>query len=90
MDQEADQLFADIPLTFEAGRYHSWVINRNSINKELNITAIDDSDNIMAISHVSKPHYGIQFHPESIMTPYGRKIVSNWINIVNKRKGIDH
>ena len=61
------------------GRYHSWVIDQHTLPKELKITALDDSGMIMAISHIDYDVNGVQFHPESILTPQGEKIISNWL-----------
>lgn len=73
-------IFKDIPNSFMAGRYHSWVAHKSSFPKELVITATDDKDQIMAFEHKDLPIYGIQFHPESIMTPHGKKMLENFIN----------
>ena len=73
---KADMLFANIPERFEAGRYHSWVIDNPGI---LEVIAEDDDKNIMAVKHPQFNVYGVQFHPESIMTPEGMNIISNWI-----------
>lgn len=73
---KADMLFDNIPELFEAGRYHSWVIDNPGI---LEVIAEDDDKNIMAVKHPQWNVYGVQFHPESIMTPEGMNIMSNWI-----------
>ncbi|MFZ1703017.1 MAG: aminodeoxychorismate/anthranilate synthase component II [Saprospiraceae bacterium] len=72
-------LFKDLPPTFEAGRYHSWVINPNEIRLPLIVTAKDEDGQIMAIQHKTHEVYGVQFHPESIMTPLGHKMIQNFI-----------
>lgn len=75
-----DSLFKDVPQSFMAGRYHSWVADKNSLPAELKITAVDPSGEIMALSHRKFNVKGVQFHPESIMTPYGNLIIKNWID----------
>lgn len=79
---EEETLFKDIPSTFSAGRYHSWVIDKETIPKELKITAVDENGEIMAIAHRDYSLKAVQFHPESILTEYGRKIIENlfWQN----------
>ncbi len=72
-------IFKEVPETFEAGRYHSWVINKKTLPKELLITASDDEGQIMAIHHKNYPVYGVQFHPESIMTPHGKTMIANFL-----------
>ena len=74
----AEPLFRDLPATFQAGRYHSWVVRRDSLPDSLRITALDDQGQIMAFRHGSYNLRGVQFHPESIMTEHGRKMLENW------------
>jgi len=76
-----DKLFNDVPAKFEAGRYHSWVVNKKDLPSSLRITALDDEGMIMALSHVEYDVKGVQFHPESVMTEYGKKILLNWLEI---------
>jgi len=76
-----DDLFTNIPPEFNAGRYHSWVVNKESLPDCLEITAEDNEGTIMALRHRSDDVKGLQFHPESIMTPHGKQMISNWINI---------
>lgn len=73
-------LFKGLPNEFHAGRYHSWVIDEVYLPNEFVITAKDEQGNIMAMQHNGLPLYGIQFHPESIMTEHGETILRNWIN----------
>ncbi|GAK97252.1 anthranilate synthase [Nonlabens tegetincola] len=77
-----DELFKDIPSQFDAGRYHSWVAKKESFPDELQITATDENNQIMALRHSTLPIYGVQFHPESIMTPHGKKMLANFLNII--------
>lgn len=60
------------------GRYHSWVLNREKLPSSLITTSEDESGNIMSLKHLSLPIYGIQYHPESVMTPEGKKILQNF------------
>ncbi len=74
-------LFDNIEERFKAGRYHSWVINPDSISEApLEVTCVDDEGNIMGIRHKTLNIRGVQFHPESVMTPEGRKIISNFLD----------
>jgi len=75
-----DILFKNIPKTLNVGRYHSWVVNKNSFPKELEITATDESGNIMALRHKTLDVRGVQFHPESVLTEYGLEMMKNWMN----------
>ncbi|MDX1666835.1 MAG: aminodeoxychorismate/anthranilate synthase component II [Saprospiraceae bacterium] len=75
-----DVLFSDIPSSFEAGRYHSWVVDRNSLPAALEITAVDDKNVIMAMRHRDYDIWGVQFHPESIMTRQGLKMLENFFS----------
>ena len=74
-----DTFFDGIPQLFDAGRYHSWVVKKSNLANCFNITAIDDSENIMAIKHKQFDLRGVQFHPESIMTEFGSKMIANWL-----------
>ena len=75
-------LFNDLKSPFKATRYHSLIIDKISISKNLNITAKTKDGVIMGIQHVRLPFYGVQFHPESIATEYGHKIVKNFLNCI--------
>lgn len=72
-------LFDGIPEIFEAGRYHSWVVNPNNLPSCFRIEATDQNGQIMAISHKDFDVCGVQFHPESILTPVGKQIIFNWL-----------
>lgn len=78
IDHDGSELFLNIPTPFEAGRYHSLITNLSD-TQNLKITALSQDDEIMAIQHLKYPVYGVQFHPESILTPHGPKIVENFI-----------
>jgi anthranilate synthase component II len=75
-----ETLFDDLPKSFEVGRYHSWVINSEHFPTDLEITSIDENGQIMSIRHRKFDVKGVQFHPESVLTPNGKKILENWIN----------
>lgn len=74
-------VYKDVPQNFEAGRYHSLVIERKSCPAELEITSTTDEDVIMGVRHKTYPIEGIQFHPESILTPQGENIIKNWLEL---------
>lgn len=77
---EDDKLFAELPERIDTGRYHSWVIDKTTIPTELVITATDDEGEVMAIRHKQFDVCGVQFHPESLLTPNGLKVIENWVN----------
>lgn len=72
-------LFAGLPAEIEVGRYHSWVISEEGFPKDLEITARDANNYIMALQHKKYDVQGVQFHPESVLTPVGEKILRNWL-----------
>lgn len=72
-------LFRDMPDTFEVGRYHSWVVEKDGFPESLEITAEDDNGLVMALQHRTFDVQGVQFHPESVLTPVGEKIMRNWL-----------
>ncbi len=74
-----DPIFNGIPTHFEVGRYHSWVVSKEGLPDCLEVTAASPDGNIMALRHKDYPVHGIQFHPESVLTPLGRLIVKNWL-----------
>ncbi|MBI5376773.1 MAG: aminodeoxychorismate/anthranilate synthase component II [Candidatus Schekmanbacteria bacterium] len=74
-------VFNNIPNPFEATRYHSLVINRKSLPSELIVTATADDGEIMGIVHKKYKIYGVQFHPESILTDYGKKLLKNFLDL---------
>ncbi len=72
-------VFHDLKSPFNATRYHSLIVEKKSISNDLEITARTDENVIMGIKHKKLPFYGVQFHPESIATEYGHKILKNFI-----------
>lgn len=76
---QQDLLFEGLPQQFETGRYHSWVVDRETFPEALEITAIDDDGFVMALRHRHYNVRGVQFHPESVMTPDGVKMLENWL-----------
>ncbi len=75
-----EPLFKDIPEAFEIGRYHSWVVSPEDFPEELEITSIDENGQIMSLRHKTYDVRGVQFHPESVLTPEGKKMIRNWVN----------
>jgi len=74
-------LFVGLPETFEVGRYHSWVVDKEGFPEALEITAEDENGFIMALQHKTYDVQGVQFHPESVLTPDGEKIMRNWLSV---------
>jgi anthranilate synthase component 2 len=74
-----DPIFAGLPQRITMGRYHSWVVSKDGLPSCLEITAESDEGQIMALRHREYDIHGIQFHPESVLTPEGRKIIENFL-----------
>lgn len=74
------RLFNGLPDQLEVGRYHSWVVDEKTLPSSLTVTAKDDNGYIMALQHQQYDVSGVQFHPESVLTPQGEKIIRNWLN----------
>ncbi|OQP65118.1 anthranilate synthase component II [Niastella populi] len=74
-----NSLFEGLPNEFEVGRYHSWVVSEEGFPEELEITARDANNFIMALQHRQYDVQGVQFHPESVLTPKGEDILRNWL-----------
>ncbi|HRB69233.1 MAG TPA: gamma-glutamyl-gamma-aminobutyrate hydrolase family protein [Chitinophagales bacterium] len=72
-------LFKNIDKQFQSGRYHSWAIK--DVKLPLVVTAIDDDNIVQAIKHEHFNVRGVQFHPESVMTPQGKKMIENWMKL---------
>ncbi len=76
---ETDPLFEGMNKNFKVGRYHSWIVSREAFPENLKITAVDDDGKIMALAHRNYDVRGVQFHPESVLTPQGGRIIKNWL-----------
>ena len=76
----SDYIFDNLSDSIKVGRYHSWVVGKEDFPAELEVTAVSDEGQIMALKHRVYDVHGIQFHPESILTPEGRTIIRNFIN----------
>lgn len=76
-----DPLYAGLPIKFEGGRYHSWAVSKEGLPDDLYITSEDEKGMIMGMSHQKYDVRGVQYHPESVLTEHGLKIIENWLNI---------
>lgn len=76
-----DPIFRDLPNRIKMGRYHSWVVSKDNLPASLEITAESDEGQIMGLRHKQYDIHGIQFHPESVLTPDGKTIVDNWLRL---------
>ena len=74
-----DVIFDGLDKRIEIGRYHSWVVDRSGFPDCLDVTAVSDDGCIMGLKHKNYDIHGIQFHPESVLTPDGKKMVKNWL-----------
>lgn len=79
-------VFRGLPSPFNAGRYHSLVIEKRSLPSELEVTGWTEEDEIMAVRHRSLDVEGVQFHPESILTEHGKALLGNWVNRLTTRR----
>lgn len=75
-----DISFKGLPDELEVGRYHSWVVDASSIPDKLQVSSVDAKGNVMALYHKSHDVRGVQFHPESVLTPRGKEIIANFLN----------
>lgn len=73
-----DVLFKNMPKTFDVGRYHSWVVE-NPLPEDLLVTSVDENGQVMSLRHKKYDVCGVQYHPESVLTPLGKTILKNWI-----------
>lgn len=76
-----DPIFEGLPKRIEIGRYHSWVVDKSGFPDCLDITAVSDDGQIMGLKHKNYDIRGIQFHPESVLTPDGKKMIQNWLEL---------
>jgi len=74
-----DYIYKNIPKEIEVGRYHSWVVSNKHVPRDLVVTSLDDQGEIMSMKHLTYDVRGVQFHPESVLTPYGKQIIENWV-----------
>jgi len=77
-----NDVFKDLPSELDAGRYHSWVVDNEDFPDDLEITARDENGLIMGLRHKTFDVQGVQFHPESVLTPDGEKMIRNWLGTV--------
>lgn len=78
---QEDPLFHNLPMKFTVARYHSWSVERQSINGQLTLIAEDETGRVMGIKHNEYSVYGLQFHPESIITEHGIALMENWLSL---------
>lgn len=76
---EDDILFRHLPRNLEVGRYHSWAVEKKTLPDCLTVTAVDEEGMIMALAHKTYDVRGVQFHPESVLTPEGEQMLKNWL-----------
>jgi len=76
-----EYLFNGVPAEFDAGRYHSWVVEPDTLPRDLEVTVENDEGYIMAIRHRQHDVRGVQFHPESVLTEYGGMMIKNWLMV---------
>jgi anthranilate synthase component 2 len=84
---EEDVLFNGLDKKIEVGRYHSWAAEKSTLPECLTITAVDEEGMIMALAHKTYDVRGVQFHPESVLTPKGEQMLKNWLTSPNPSKG---
>lgn len=77
----SDAIFKGLPERIDVARYHSLIADIDTIPEELSVISVDDNNEVMAVKHRKHPIYGLQFHPESILTPDGRVILKNFLEI---------
>jgi anthranilate synthase component 2 len=75
------RIFTGLPETLETGRYHSWIVDGNAFPDELEITALDEEGHIMALKHKQFDVHGVQFHPESVLTPHGKEMMAQFLKM---------
>lgn len=80
----SDNLFKNIPKQFNVGRYHSWVVANKQFPTDLVITSVDENSQVMSLKHKKHNIYGVQFHPESILTEFGKELIINFLDIENR------
>lgn len=86
---EGDGLFQGLPSPFEAGRYHSLIV-QEPLPPELRVTALTETGEVMALQHREFPLYGVQFHPESVLTPNGKQLLKNFVENAKSDLHVDY
>jgi len=84
---EKTDLYRGMKNPFPGGRYHSLVVIRSTLPPELVVDAVSEDDEIMGMHHSGHPTFGVQFHPESVLTPSGKRLLKNFLQIVDEWKG---
>ena len=74
-------LFNELPNTFDVGRYHSWIVKNEDLPECFEITSYDNEGQIMSMKHKDYDVESVQFHPESVLTPFGEKMIENWLGL---------
>ena len=77
--EQSTTLFDGLPDSFSVGRYHSWIVNQEDLPECLHVTSYDDNGMIMSMKHTEFDVEGVQFHPESVLTPLGEQMIANWL-----------
>lgn len=77
--EQVTTLFNGLPDSFSVGRYHSWIVNQKGLPDCLHVTSFDDNGMIMSMKHTEYDVEGVQFHPESVLTPLGEQMIANWL-----------
>ncbi len=80
LTQNKSVLFKGLPQTFDVGRYHSWIVKSEQLPKCFKVTSYDKDGLIMSMQHKKFDVHSVQFHPESVLTPLGEKMIENWLN----------
>ena len=81
INKNQSSIFYEFPETFDVGRYHSWVVSEKDLPDCFEVTALDEHGYIMAMQHKEFDITGVQFHPESVLTPSGEKLMRNWLKV---------
>lgn len=79
VQDEEEMLFEGVPNRFTVARYHSWMIDADTVTEELKVTSVDDENRVMGVRHREYDVRGLQFHPESVLTEHGVQIMENWL-----------
>jgi anthranilate synthase component 2 len=79
LEVDNEPMFKDLPKEFKGGRYHSWIVERESLPACFEITATEENGQIMAMRHKEFDLRGVQFHPESVLTEFGQHMIANWL-----------